>query len=333
MTTATGTLPSTVVTRARVGLLDLVWLAWRQHRIALVSTTVGVLALGGWMLWNDQQLTDAWQHRHQGELSLLSLTKLSGITIEQTQLTAVFAGLIAVFWAAPLLAREYEQRTHLLAWSQDVSQGRWLFGKLLTLGTVAVGLAVLLGVLADHAVGTVNATTGDANMFGQFIFEAYPLLQVGYAVFGFTLGLLCSAVFRHLLPATTVTLVVFAVVRAVVASLRLDYLAPVRQISPFTGMFTFTDGAGSMVVGNGYLTATGQSTGAIDAQCQPASASDTMTDWVNCMRQHGVTQQYTDFRPGSQIPTLRLIEFGIFVALTLICAVVAWQTLRRRQTV
>ena len=332
MTTAT--LPSTVVTRNRVGLLDVVWLAWRQHRIAILTTTVAVLALSGWTVWNTQQLAAAWPHRPADELGRSAITKMASITNDQVELVAVFAGLIAVFWAAPLLAREYEQRTHLLAWSQDVSRGRWLLGKVLTLGAVAVGLALLLGVIADHAVGTVIATNSYTNLFIPFSFEAYPLLQVGYALFGFALGLLCSAVFRHLLPATTVTLVVFALARVAVAQVRLDYLPPVRQITPFTGMFTLDTGPGSLIVGNGYLTSSGQSADQLVQSCVPLSGTDFQQgEWQNCLRQHGVTQQYTDYRPASQIPTFRLIEVGIFLALTVICAVATWQVLRRRQTV
>lgn len=50
MTTATESMSSTVVTRNRVGWLDLAWLSWRQHRAALISTTLLVLAMCGWML-------------------------------------------------------------------------------------------------------------------------------------------------------------------------------------------------------------------------------------------------------------------------------------------
>src|SRR5205807_1422520 len=41
-------------TRARVGTLDLLWLTWRQHRWAIVSGAVFVVALGGYILWNER---------------------------------------------------------------------------------------------------------------------------------------------------------------------------------------------------------------------------------------------------------------------------------------
>ena len=49
-----------------------------------------------------------------------------------------------VFLGIPLLAREHEQRTLLLAWSQDITPQRWLWTKLALLGalTAAVGAPV-----------------------------------------------------------------------------------------------------------------------------------------------------------------------------------------------
>ena len=34
--------------------------------------------------------------------------------------------LAGVFWGGPLIAREIEQDTHRLAWTQSISRGRWL---------------------------------------------------------------------------------------------------------------------------------------------------------------------------------------------------------------
>jgi ABC-type nitrate/sulfonate/bicarbonate transport system ATPase subunit len=59
----------------------------------------------------------------------------------------LYAAVIAAFWAAPLVSREYEQGTHLLAWSQDVAPSRWLAGKATALLIPAVPGAVVLGIL------------------------------------------------------------------------------------------------------------------------------------------------------------------------------------------
>jgi len=49
-------------------------------------------------------------------------------------------GVVGVFAAAPLLPREFEQRTHALAWTQSITRRRWLVAKLVLLGAaVAAG--------------------------------------------------------------------------------------------------------------------------------------------------------------------------------------------------
>jgi len=56
--------------------------------------------------------------------------------------------LIGMFWGGPLVAREIEQGTYRLAWTQSVSRGRWLATKLgiFLLGAAAVA-AILTAVL------------------------------------------------------------------------------------------------------------------------------------------------------------------------------------------
>lgn len=335
MSTAVDTTPtSTVVTRERVGWLDLAWLTWRQHRAALLSTTVAVLALCGWMVWNDQLIVSQREVRTAAN-PFAGEGNLSAINhgYDQVYLVAVFAGIIAVFWAAPLLAREYEQRTQLVVWSQDVRRGRWLLGKVLPLGLAAVLLALLLGVMADRVTGTIAANSQyGISLYARLVFEAYPGLQVAYVLFGFAFGLLCSAVFRRILPATAVTLVGYVVVRVVVGIFRFDYLAPVHYVTPFTGMFTQPPGTGDdwAMVGNGYLTASGQS---LDGAACDTTGQYDFQKWVTCMSQHGATQQFTDYHTAGQVVGFRLIEIGVFLVLTVICGVLTWSRMRRSETV
>ena len=58
--------------------------------------------------------------------------------------------LIGVFLGVPVLAREHEQRTLLLAWSQDVSPARWLWTKLALLGLFVAALTTAVAGVSDH---------------------------------------------------------------------------------------------------------------------------------------------------------------------------------------
>src|SRR5699024_6537668 len=132
----------TATNRRRVTWRDLILLGWQQHRMLVTGT--GIIAFIG-----------------AGLMTLLSIVLAKGgidIPIpvfsslrQPAQLLerciAGYGAVVAVFWAAPLLAREYEQRTHLFAWAQDVSALRWLVAKTLLLATVATGFAALLGSL------------------------------------------------------------------------------------------------------------------------------------------------------------------------------------------
>ena len=104
---------STIRSTRRPGTIGLVRLTLRQHRVLILGTLAAGVALALYLL--------VWRLRLGGQPTVFSLTSTS---------TAVRDGMIgytlvvAMFWGAPLLSREYEQRTHLLVWSQDVSPAR-----------------------------------------------------------------------------------------------------------------------------------------------------------------------------------------------------------------
>ena len=57
--------------------------------------------------------------------------------------------LVGAFIGAPLVSRELEQGTYLLAWTQGVPRRRWLIAKLAMLGGLSVlGFAALAGLMA-----------------------------------------------------------------------------------------------------------------------------------------------------------------------------------------
>ena len=58
--------------------------------------------------------------------------------------------LIGVFLGVPLLAREHEQRTLLLAWSQDITPQRWLWTKLALLAGLTAALCTATAAACDH---------------------------------------------------------------------------------------------------------------------------------------------------------------------------------------
>lgn len=128
--------------RSGARAIDLVWLTWRQHRWAITASVVLAGALTGSMVYVADRIGEINQQcgyavcpsgssqaqELVGQFGLLAVTAQLAIAV------VVMPLLIGVFLGAPLLAREHEQRTLLLAWSQDVSPQRWLWSKLVLLG-------------------------------------------------------------------------------------------------------------------------------------------------------------------------------------------------------
>lgn len=82
-------------------------------------------------------------------LSLTQTTSLALMTLPV---------LLGVFIAAPLLSREFEQRTHLFAWSQSITKLRWVLVKLGLFAAVVLISAAALTVLVTWKVPQSRST-------------------------------------------------------------------------------------------------------------------------------------------------------------------------------
>jgi hypothetical protein len=217
-----------------------VWLTWRQHRIAIVLGAVFVAAYYAVALAVRSGVPGnlATCSPHCGQSSVFGLGWVGTWVLVDGQmvLAAAFGLLVAVFWAAPLIAREYEQGTDVLAWGQDLSVTGWLFGKIATLGVIAAGYGAIVGFAASGLVSRF----GGFLPFGFQRFESSVPLQAAYALFGFLLGVAVSAFVRRTVPAMGVTAALFVAVRLVVYELRFTYLPPVHVVlSSPANVFTY----------------------------------------------------------------------------------------------
>lgn len=298
----------------------MVWVTWRQHRGALVGTlavTVLVSALLAWMGQGVAELNaacaahDCW-------------TGVAGALGDQVRFVyaalylgqPALAGLIAVFWGAPLLAREFEQRTNLLAWSQDVTPLRWLGGKIALLGAAAVVLSAVVAIVSWQLIGEMKASGETAfGMSDYRALELWPPTQVLYTLFGFALGLVVGLLTRRTVLAMGVTLVVFAGVRFLVAYTVLWWQPPVRLLVPASAASPFPPGAYEL--GISYLDSSGQLVTRIPCP-------DT-----ECLVAHGVPTQELVFQPIDRLGSFQWMEVIAYALLTVVLAGVAWTVVRR----
>ncbi|GAA4525266.1 hypothetical protein [Amycolatopsis samaneae] len=318
----------------------LLWATWRQHRWLLVLTTAAVLAVSGTALW-------LCAEAGPGPVSEAQLRFLRTVTDGLLYAVTGFAGFAATFWGAPLVAREFEQRTQLWAWSQDVPAGRWLAVKVLVFGLVLAVLAALLGAVTMTLTHRLHGQDPFGYPpFASVAFELWPPLQVAYALFGLALGVATSVLTRRTLAAMGAALAGFVAVRLVIAVLaRPHYLPPVRNVrpqddpSPMIGADSLHE---VLVVGRGgWMNTTGE-LAPLGGDELPQPIHDCLFGGSGrltaCLAEHGWTRSYLDYQPADRLLTFRLVETGVFLLLAAALYLLARQRVRalsghRRRTV
>jgi ABC-type transport system involved in multi-copper enzyme maturation permease subunit len=130
------------------------WLTWRQFRAqaiagyAAAALVAAFFAITGWEILDGISSSGLEQCLAQG---LSGCDELSSSWAQRYNayqyalpLLLVVPGLFGMFWGAPLIARELEQGTHRLVWTQGVTRGRWLASKLaIILGSAVVASGLL----------------------------------------------------------------------------------------------------------------------------------------------------------------------------------------------
>ncbi len=228
---------------ARISLLVLAGLALRRHRRTLGVVALALLVLMLWAVWTAQSVAtahDAWFATDCRGTGLTSWCQAAGDDLAhavqsaqylQIALVAVPA-LICGLLGAPLLAREYEQGTHRLAWTQSVPRGRWLTAQLAVLGSASAlvgAAAALLGTRLHQAADP--AVLRESSGFAPLPFNSFgPVLTAG-TVLAFSIGVLCGALWRRTLPAIATTAVGYGGIVLLVTALR-GRLQPSRTIFP-----------------------------------------------------------------------------------------------------
>jgi hypothetical protein len=118
--------------------------------------------------------------------------------------------IIGVLVGAPLVAREVEQRTHLVAWTQSVTRRRWYLTKT---GLLAAGLALaglVTGLANDRA--QIPLTRGGLTSSRWIWFFSIDLTPAAEAVLAFALAAAIGAFLRRTLAAIGAALVGFLAV-------------------------------------------------------------------------------------------------------------------------
>jgi hypothetical protein len=215
----------------------MIWLTWRQHRaqavvgaILLTGLTTTLIVIGTMARHVARQygLPDCGG----GDCSA-AFSKLHKHFHWLPPVTATLVALpllAGMFWAAPLLSREYEAGTHRVAWTQSVSPLRWITTKIVVICSVATLAALVLGLVTAWALAPLTPAFG--TRYNSTWFDIQGVVPAAVMLFALTVGVASSAMLRRTIPAMAIALVLFAAARFPVHLIR-SHLAPtaVRTVS------------------------------------------------------------------------------------------------------
>ncbi len=298
-------------------------LVWRLHRnqvylaiAALVALAV-ILLVTGITMADDYRTALANCAASQNCDNLGSvLFRGDGAIMDLVDFTLVVPLLFGLFWGAPLLAKEFEDGTHNLAWTQGVSRWRWVRANIAWSLLAAAVWGAALAALVSWWRYPENALD---SRFGAF--DIQGIVPVAYALFAVALGIAVGSVIRRVLPSLATTLAIFVAIRvAIGVYLRPHYMAPVTKVFGLLGGNPGPGGA--WILSEGLVGPTGKSLGPgidfsqIPAACQVAPPPGGKGLLGQCLASHGF-HQMTTYQPASRFWAFQGMEAGIFVLLAL----------------
>jgi hypothetical protein len=306
------------------------WLLWRQHRslAAVAAVVLGLFGLA--VLVTGVQMAadyaDVTRRCSAGADCIgVRLFNGDGAIIDIVHLSVIVPVAPGAFLGATLIARETEQATNVLAWTQTVTRRRWLLSKIAMAMAAAALISATTSVLVTWWSRTLNSLNGDR--FQGVQFDTQNVTPVAFALFAVALGIAMGALFRRTLPAIAATVGGYVAVRLLVALyLRPSYVHALSSASAASsqapippGSWTLSsnlvDPAGHVVSGPVEFPAACGNLG------RGAAAA--------CLDRLGY-RTVASFQPPSHYWPFQWIESGIFVALAaVLLAIAIVRTLRR----
>jgi ABC-type transport system involved in multi-copper enzyme maturation permease subunit len=249
------------------------------------------------------------------------------VVINSHRLIGLVPLLTGMFWGGPLVAREVEQGTHRLAWTQSVSRGHWLATKLGVFLLGATAVAAVLTRLMTWWFAPIERVQDDFGRLNPDVFDFRGIVPIAYTVFAFALGAAAGTILQRTVPAMLVTLVAYLPVKIAVQALRGHYLSPLNVSYAF-GTPSPNLGKGDWILGSEMINRSGQILGSAGVS-DPCQALAGKAAAEACSVNNGY--RFVDtYQPLSRFWSFQLIESGIFLGLSaVVLAVAAWWILRR----
>ena len=342
------------------------WFAWRQHRkqfmilgiiLAIYAAVVIPTGLHFWHTYTSTLAACAHNPATPGCSDLSS--NLFQSTFDQLLLRFVPLAcvllplLLGVFWGAPLLAREYNEGTNSLAWTQSISRRKWLTIKL---AWMLFATIVFMGAFA--ALNTWWSKTSNAINLNRFdsgldYFPSQGIVPIGYGLFAVSVSIMFGAWFRKTLASAGVLLFLFfaVVLIAVPFYVRPHYMTPVTVTAPMgPGKIDSKIPAGAWVVSTNIVDKNGKTFNSFNLADMPSQCQEIIQqqqaengrggirikvapgngDPIDaCLNKAGFHQIAT-YQPSYRYWDFQRIEAGIYLGLTVLSVgATYWVVLKR----
>lgn len=283
------------------------WLTWRVERATMISAAVvvAVFAVAAFAL----NVHDPAGMKTATELFVLG--------------PPAFATVVAVFWGAPMVAREYEQRTYLLVWSWERPATRWLTARVGQLLAPLVVLTIAVNVIGNLLQDRMLSALPPGHAAASPAYDLWLPLQLFTVIAGFGIGVLVGVLVRNSVLAMGITLVGYVALRFALGVFARPHLLPADRVvdSP--------QPAASMFVAGGYLDRAGHQLSTLDVQ-EKCLGGNSQAAYTKCLADNGAAHEFVDYQPAGRIPELRLVELGVYAVLAVLVLAAAWLVLRRR---
>jgi ABC-type transport system involved in multi-copper enzyme maturation permease subunit len=320
----------------------MIWLTWRQHRRQALFTLAALAVLAALMIptglamhhaFGDLGLPDCVRQLGDTQLVQADYSQACNISLKQFDrqygtlgsvgiLFVFLPLLVGLFWGAPLVAREVEQGTHRLVWTQGVSRRHWAMVKFGIVGAATLIVAVVYGLGMSWWYAPLSRA-GDGR-FGLLIFDMQGLVPIGYTLMAVALGIFAGTMWHRVLPAMAATLVGFLGLRVALTLLARPHYLPAHTLTyPAQGVSPQLNPAlGDWVVSQNVRDATGK---VVMPHAQ-----------VGCPPQNGTcgglgagAYNWELYQPGDRFWIFQGIETGIFVVLAALLLYLAIRRIRR----
>lgn len=313
----------------------MIWLTWRQHRLEGLLTLGVLTLLGVFLLLTGRAMANSFQQLGlsqclgsipQGSSCAALIQTFGaqyGLLLFFDTLLIFLPLLFGALVGAPLVAREIEQRTRLLVWTQSITRWRWLTVKLalvLGAGVLAAGALLALLIWWYHPWAQLNGA------FGTNAYDTSGPVWVAETLLALALGVLAGTLTRRTVAAIFLTIALFLAIRVPVASLWRPYFeAPVTQTTAIgqtnSNQSTLSDQ--DWIISQGYIDAQGHRHDGLVGCTSGQSLAQ-------CFQANGAQAIFVSYQPADRFWTFQWIETGIYVGFAVLALAATFWLVRLR---